>query len=122
MNIDLAALPDDVATLQRIVRTLAAERAILTEAQAEIERLRLIESLTLARRPKGCWSSSEFLHALLIAQRSFKASTRFWHCEGIACHNWPLAVKAASGAAEIIAAPPTPASLAMLAAMRRAGN
>ncbi len=42
MNIDLAALPDDVATLQRIVRTLAAERAILTEAQAEIERLRLI--------------------------------------------------------------------------------
>src|SRR5712672_902048 len=42
MNIDLAALPDDVETLQRMVRTLAAEHANLTEAQAEIERLRLI--------------------------------------------------------------------------------
>jgi transposase len=42
MNIDLAALPDDVETLQRMVRTLATERASLTEAQAEIERLRLI--------------------------------------------------------------------------------
>jgi hypothetical protein len=42
MDIDLAALPDDVETLQRIVRTLAAERATLSEAQAEIERLRLI--------------------------------------------------------------------------------
>src|SRR5580700_1052194 len=42
MNIDLAALPDDVATLQRMVRTLAAERTNLTVAQAEIERLRLI--------------------------------------------------------------------------------
>src|SRR5271167_4786644 len=42
MNIDLAALPDDVETLQRMVRTLATERANLTEAQAEIERLRLI--------------------------------------------------------------------------------
>src|ERR1700686_2581470 len=42
MNIDLAALPDDVDTLQRIVRTLATERVNLTEAQAEIERLRLI--------------------------------------------------------------------------------
>ncbi len=42
MNIDLAALPDDVATLQRMVRTLAAERPNLTAAQAEIERLRLI--------------------------------------------------------------------------------
>jgi transposase len=42
MNIDLAALPDDVDTLQRMVRTLATERANLTEAQAEIERLRLI--------------------------------------------------------------------------------
>jgi transposase len=42
MDIDLAALPDDVKTLQRMVRTLAAERANLTEAQAEIERLRLI--------------------------------------------------------------------------------
>lgn len=42
MDIDLAALPDDVGTLQRMVRTLAAERATLSEAQAEIERLRLI--------------------------------------------------------------------------------
>jgi transposase len=42
MNIDLATLPDDVETLQRMVRSLAAERANLTEAQAEIERLRLI--------------------------------------------------------------------------------
>jgi len=42
MDIDLATLPDDVETLQRMVRTLAAERANLTEAQAEIERLRLI--------------------------------------------------------------------------------
>jgi hypothetical protein len=42
MNIDLAALPDDVDTLQRMVRTLAAECGTLTEAEAEIERLRLI--------------------------------------------------------------------------------
>jgi hypothetical protein len=42
MNIDLADLPDNVETLQRMVRTLATERANLTEAQAEIERLRLI--------------------------------------------------------------------------------
>src|SRR5258708_4213363 len=42
MNIDLAALPDDVDTLRRMVRTLATERANLTAAQAEIERLRLI--------------------------------------------------------------------------------
>src|SRR6266404_3255908 len=42
MNIDLATLPDDVDTLQRMVRTLAAECATLTEAEAEIERLRLI--------------------------------------------------------------------------------
>jgi transposase len=42
MDIDLAALPDDVETLQRMVRTLAAERTNLTEAQAEIARLRLI--------------------------------------------------------------------------------
>jgi transposase len=42
MNIDLAALPDDVETLQRLVRSLAAERTALTEAQAEIERLHLI--------------------------------------------------------------------------------
>src|SRR5436309_523306 len=42
MNIDLADLPDNVETLKRMVRTLATERASLTEAQAEIERLRLI--------------------------------------------------------------------------------
>src|SRR5438445_11356983 len=42
MHIDLADLPDNVETLQRMVRTLATERANLTEAQAEIERLRLI--------------------------------------------------------------------------------
>jgi transposase len=42
MDIDLAALPDDVETLQRMVRTLAAERTALPEAQAEIERLQLI--------------------------------------------------------------------------------
>jgi transposase len=40
MDIDLAALPNDVETLQR--RALAAERTALSEAQAEIERLRLI--------------------------------------------------------------------------------
>jgi transposase len=42
MDIDPAALPDDVETLQRMVRSLAAERTILSEAQAEIERLHLI--------------------------------------------------------------------------------
>jgi transposase len=42
MDIDLATLPDDVETLQRMVRTLAAEHTALSEAQAEIERLRLI--------------------------------------------------------------------------------
>jgi transposase len=42
MDIDLAALPDDVETLRRMVRTLAAERTSLSEAQAEIEWLRFI--------------------------------------------------------------------------------
>jgi hypothetical protein len=42
MNIDLAALPDDVETLHALVRSLGAERASLTEARAEIERLRLV--------------------------------------------------------------------------------
>lgn len=42
MDIDLAALPDDVETLQRMVRSLAAERTAFSEAQTEIERLRLI--------------------------------------------------------------------------------
>ena len=42
MDIDFSALPDDVETLQRMVRGLAAEHTALSEAQAEIERLRLI--------------------------------------------------------------------------------
>jgi transposase len=46
MALDLAALPDDVDALHRLIRELAAERAgerkVLSEAQAEIERLRLI--------------------------------------------------------------------------------
>lgn len=42
MDIDRAALPEDVETLQALVRSLAAERTALSEAQAEIERLRLI--------------------------------------------------------------------------------
>src|SRR5438067_5448658 len=42
MDIDLADLPDNVETLQRMVRMLATDRANLTEAQAEIERLRLV--------------------------------------------------------------------------------
>jgi hypothetical protein len=42
MDIDLAALPGDVETLQRMVRLLAAERTSLSEAEAETERLHLI--------------------------------------------------------------------------------
>ncbi|WP_245284971.1 IS66 family transposase, partial [Bradyrhizobium sp. th.b2] len=42
MSINLATLPDDVETLQNLVRSLAAERTSLSEAQAEIERLHLI--------------------------------------------------------------------------------
>lgn len=46
MDVDLAALPDDIDALHRLVRELAAkridERKALSEAQAEIERLRLI--------------------------------------------------------------------------------
>ena len=46
MEVDLAALPDDVDVLHRLIRELAAERAgertALSEAQVEIERLRLI--------------------------------------------------------------------------------
>jgi transposase len=42
MDIDLSALPDDVETLQQLVRSLAIERTSLSEAQAEIERLHLI--------------------------------------------------------------------------------
>jgi transposase len=42
MNIDLAALPDDVGALQQLVRSLVAERTSLREANAEIERLHLI--------------------------------------------------------------------------------
>ncbi len=36
MDINLAALPDDVETLRRMARTLATDRTNLTEAQAEI--------------------------------------------------------------------------------------
>jgi len=42
MDFDLAALPDDVRALQQLVRSLAAERTLLREAKAEIERLNLI--------------------------------------------------------------------------------
>jgi transposase len=42
MDINLAALPDDVETLQKLVRSLATERASLSEAKAEIERLHFI--------------------------------------------------------------------------------
>jgi transposase len=42
MDIDLATLPDDVETLQKLVRSLATERTSLNEAKAEIERLHLI--------------------------------------------------------------------------------
>ena len=42
MYIDLATLPDDVESLQEMVRSLAAERVDLDEARAEIERLKLI--------------------------------------------------------------------------------
>jgi transposase len=46
MDVDLAALPDDVDALHRLIRDLAADRAgertALSEAQAEIERLWLI--------------------------------------------------------------------------------
>jgi transposase len=42
MDIDLAALPHDVETLHLMVRKLAAERADLVEAKAQIEHLKLI--------------------------------------------------------------------------------
>ena len=42
MDIDLAALPDDVEMLRAMVRSLAAERTAFCEARSEIERLRLI--------------------------------------------------------------------------------
>jgi transposase len=42
MDIDLAALPDDVETLRRMVHSLVAERTSLSEAKAEIDRLNLI--------------------------------------------------------------------------------
>jgi transposase len=56
MDVDLAALPDDVGALHRLIRDLAAEQAgertALSEAQAEIERLRLIVQ-TLQRSQFG---------------------------------------------------------------------
>jgi hypothetical protein len=46
MELDLAALPEDVDALHQLIRQLAAERTgerkALSAAQAEIERLRLI--------------------------------------------------------------------------------
>src|SRR3954452_5894949 len=42
MDIDLAALPDDVETLHRMVRSLAVERTALAAAKSEIERLRMV--------------------------------------------------------------------------------
>ncbi len=46
MNIDLSALPEDVDALHRLIGVLAAERETeqsrLREAQAEIERLKLV--------------------------------------------------------------------------------
>jgi transposase len=36
MDIDLSALPGDVQTLQRMVRTLVADRTALSQAQAEL--------------------------------------------------------------------------------------
>jgi transposase len=46
VNIDLAALPSDADTLHQLVRDLAAQvaddRSELAQAQAEIERLKLI--------------------------------------------------------------------------------
>ncbi len=46
MDLDLAALPEDVLALHRLIRQLAAERTserkTLSEVQAEIECLRLI--------------------------------------------------------------------------------
>ena len=42
MDIDLAALPDDVETLQQMVRSLAAERTSLSEATGRDRAARLI--------------------------------------------------------------------------------
>jgi transposase len=42
MDIDLAHLPNNVEDLQRMVRSLASNRTALSDAHAEIERLRLI--------------------------------------------------------------------------------
>jgi len=39
MDIDLAALPDDVATLQRMVRSLAAERINLRPTEMKIRQI-----------------------------------------------------------------------------------
>jgi hypothetical protein len=62
MDIDLATLPDDVETLQRMVRTLATERASLTEAQAEIEAFgssfRSCSAANLVGAPNGSMTTS----------------------------------------------------------------
>jgi hypothetical protein len=98
MDIDLAALPDDVTTLQRMMRTLAAERTALSEAQAEIERLQLIvqklqrnqlahtgahleafsRGLIKCGNPHGirrsCWIESERPNMIRHAARSQRSS------------------------------------------------
>jgi transposase len=60
MDIDLAALPDDVEALQKLVRSLAAERTTLREAKAEIERLNLIikqlQRHQFGRRAEGLYN------------------------------------------------------------------
>ena len=66
MDVDLAALPDDVDALHQLIHGLAAERAgerkALSEAQAEIERLRLIvqklQRLQFGRRAERCMRSA----------------------------------------------------------------
>ena len=64
MDFDLAALPDDVRALQQLVRSLAAERTLLREAKAEIERLNLIikqlQRKQFGRRAEGL--DSDQLH------------------------------------------------------------
>lgn len=52
MDIDLAALPDDVEMLRAMVRSLSADRTNLIEARAEIERLKLMVQ-TLQRSQFG---------------------------------------------------------------------
>ena len=55
MDIDLAALPDDVDTLQQMVRMLAAERAGLAQAQAEIPPLRNLARFAVVLKVSLRW-------------------------------------------------------------------